>query len=126
MRNLIRNVSHNSRCAPRSTVNFAMNPPSPLGATISSAGIAALVTFATVSNLALQHRRRKAIVGRLYQLRKLSEFRECAANAYNKLARNSRVSDHSWRVSEAFTRWSSNFGLFVGGAGLSILASISR
>src|SRR6266481_4785573 len=47
MRNLIRNVSHNSRCAPRSTVNFAMNPPSPLGATISSAGIAALLTFAT-------------------------------------------------------------------------------
>jgi len=28
-----------------------MNPPSPLGATISSAGIAALVTFATVSIL---------------------------------------------------------------------------
>ena len=31
---------------------------------------------------------------------------------YNELARNSRVSDNSWRVSEAFTRWSSNFGLF--------------
>src|ERR1051326_3237461 len=49
MRSLIRNVSHSSRWAPRSTVNFAMNPASPpsaTGGTISSDGcLVAMLTF---------------------------------------------------------------------------------
>jgi hypothetical protein len=53
MRNLIRNVSHNSRCAPLSTVNFAMKPRRPVaasGATVSSAGITSLVVWPTALN----------------------------------------------------------------------------
>src|SRR5947208_15143557 len=41
MNNLIRNVSHNSRCAPLSTVNFAIKPRGPVsttGGTLSSGG----------------------------------------------------------------------------------------
>jgi hypothetical protein len=53
MRNLIRNVSHNSRCAPLSTVNFAMKPLRPVassGGTVSSGGITSLVIWPTGLN----------------------------------------------------------------------------
>jgi hypothetical protein len=54
MRNLIRNVSHNSRSAPLSTVNFAMKPRRPvatLGGTVSSDGIASLTVCRTALKL---------------------------------------------------------------------------
>ena len=53
MRNLIRNVSHNSRCAPLSTVNFAMKPRRPVATpagTVSSDGITSLVVWPTALN----------------------------------------------------------------------------
>jgi len=53
MRNLIRNVSHSSRCAPLSTVNFAMKPRRPVATpagTISSDGITSLVVWPTALN----------------------------------------------------------------------------
>ena len=53
MRNLIRNVSHNSPCAPLSTVNFAMKPRRPVvvsGGTVSSDGITSLVIWPTALN----------------------------------------------------------------------------
>ena len=53
MRNLIRKVSHNSRCAPLSTVNFAMKPRRPVvvsGGTVSSEGITSLVIWPTALN----------------------------------------------------------------------------
>src|SRR5215470_17341828 len=53
MRNLIRNVSHNSRCAPLRTVNFAMKPRRPVvvsGGTVSSEGITSLVVWPTSLN----------------------------------------------------------------------------
>src|ERR1051325_8097064 len=57
MKNLIKNVSHSSRCAPLSTVNLAMNPRIPVdGATISSAGTIVLVWSLTMSILRLHHK----------------------------------------------------------------------
>src|SRR5581483_9149776 len=50
MRNLIRNVSHSSRCAPLSTVHFAIKPRSPpatTGGTESSGTIASLTASLT-------------------------------------------------------------------------------
>src|SRR6266404_3305392 len=54
MRILIRNVSHKSRRAPLSTVNFATKPRSPVGATagtVSSGGIVALMPTASAYRL---------------------------------------------------------------------------
>src|SRR6266496_1456924 len=62
MRNLIRKVSHNSRCAPFSTVNFARNPRRPVASTagtVSSGGIAALIAWPTAFGSRLQHVRDK-------------------------------------------------------------------
>src|SRR5438034_9603335 len=53
MRNLIRNVSHNSRCAPLRTVNFAMKPRRPVATpagTVSSDGITSLIIWPTTPN----------------------------------------------------------------------------
>ena len=50
MKNLIRNVSHSSRCAPLSTVNFAIKPrrpPAVIGGTGSSGTIASLTAWLT-------------------------------------------------------------------------------
>src|SRR5438874_965151 len=59
MRNLIRNVSQSSRCAPLSTVNFEMNPLIAPGATCSSAGAVPFNVSATMSISPLQHLRHK-------------------------------------------------------------------
>src|SRR2546426_7050630 len=55
---LIRNVSHSSRCAPLSTVNFATKPRRPVGATAgtsSSGALIALIASPTASASKLQH-----------------------------------------------------------------------
>src|SRR4030081_538494 len=62
MKNLIRNVSHKSRRAPLSTVNFATKPRSPVGATtgtISSGAVVALIAWPTASAYRLQNVREK-------------------------------------------------------------------
>src|SRR6266516_6318731 len=62
MKNLIRKVSHNSRCAPFSTVNFARNPRRPgasTAGTVSSGAIAALIAWPTAFGFRLQHVRDK-------------------------------------------------------------------
>src|SRR4026207_321452 len=61
MKNLIRNVSHSSRCAPLSTVNFAIKPRSPpaaMGGTGSSGTIASLTAWLTAIRQ-LEHARKK-------------------------------------------------------------------
>src|SRR6266545_599004 len=62
MKNLIRKVSHNSRCAPFRTVNFARKPRRPVASTagtVSSGAIAALIAWPTAFGFRLQHVRDK-------------------------------------------------------------------
>src|SRR4029450_11330364 len=61
MRNLIRNVSHSSRCAPLSTVNFAIKPRSPFATTggTESSGTIASLTASLTPMRQLEHGRDK-------------------------------------------------------------------
>src|SRR6266568_7877643 len=59
IRSFIKNVSHNSRSAPLSTVNFARKPVASIGATLSSGTNVSLVASLTGFELQLQHLRDK-------------------------------------------------------------------
>src|SRR6266576_3269077 len=88
MKNLIRNVSHSSRCAPLSTVNFAIKPrrpPAAIGGTGSSGTIASSTAWLTEVRQ-LEHARKKCanncrasvsdaeLMGRCIQSRRFAEW----------------------------------------------------